>query len=401
MGHLNVSLSNTLGTSPTSSNNSPQVLSNEEMLELEALLAQVLSELEAAVGKAGQNKSNQQTQIGQANLTEANQALQQANTALTKYNAAVEKAKHASLFEKIFSAIVGAILTIIAAVTGQVELAVLSGALLVAAETGGISKVASLLSSALEKLGMSQKDANLVANLIIVVAIIVVCVVTCNPSAGESAAARATAVAADAAAPVEEASTSVLKTVWNVVKSVAGKVQDLISSLPKGVQVGLFAASQGIQSTGLISSLAPFLEHLSSKEQAAIEGLLTTLVALMGLLTAGSFSGNTVCMTGRWARLVQQGLEKAALGFQAGSAASSMALATIELDLASAEELLSFAQAREQLFLSENKSTMSASQGDQKIFADLLSRENEALNNLLQAQTQAGAALANVLCSRG
>ncbi len=292
--------------------------SDYEMQESIGQLMALLTDLQGLIAKLGTQNNQANATVGQALVTEMQAQVKKASDQLQNKLKDQSQQDFWSTFTKVVEGIVGAIVTGIALLCGQPELAIITLAFTVLALSGGMDKMtkglSDVLSKALVDIGVPKEEADAIAkvlaDVIIIVASIVVTVATCGAGGAiagqvlaetaaeegtemaEIAGSQAGEAAAEAAPEAVEASDSFAQKVGNFFENVANKIKtnNPFNKIPKNWNLGIVAGAQAAGSTNFGQDfMASVLVHMKDKNTKQI--LETTLGILISLLTALAGAG--------------------------------------------------------------------------------------------------------------
>lgn len=387
-----------------------------DMSRAVAQLAAALSELQVLLGKYGAEKQNLNNSDMQAMIDQAQAAVKKAEDDLQKLQ---EQQSHHSfwdIFLKVITAVVGAIFTAVALLTGQVELAIVIVALTVASETGAFGAATKAVSDLLQALGVPAKDANIIASVLVIVATIVLTVATCGAAAPEAAADVGEEVADTTAQEVEqtvqetvtettsEESNSVLNTVKNALNKVGNFVKEYnpFSKLSTTTNMAIMTGSQAVMGSNFATYLVEALPGLSSKEKEKLEKILNIIQDIictiasvgsgMAVGSASSAAEQTYAST-----TALRALNIAGYGAQVAGAGGNFALAHVDFEMAQLQASLGTDYASSNLFQNLMKMVETMMQKGTQNTTSALKSHTEELNALLSDLPKAGQALAQVL----
>ncbi|MEN9344409.1 MAG: hypothetical protein RLZZ453_1196 [Chlamydiota bacterium] len=279
-------------------------------------------------------------------------SVQQAIKDLKELIHAENEERHASLFQKIFGAILTSIMCVISAVTAQPELAVISIALYAASVSGGTkwaeNKIADLLHSAF---GLKKSIGRLIGSILIVV------VSVAAGAGGRAAAAKigdligSTALKAGAesatTATVDEANTTADETAEEA--SLKGKASALLKRIPAPLARALTTFGMSASSANLGGNLAAIAHNKKLAE--ALESIVSILSLLAGLVGGGAMgtqevSGGNLSV---WSTRFLKGSVLASGFASVGQGSSSIAVGRFDLLQGSASEAMGHANAELEL----------------------------------------------------
>ncbi|MBS0605014.1 MAG: hypothetical protein JSS60_08300 [Verrucomicrobia bacterium] len=405
------------------SNNS-QIPGNASMQQAIGQLMGLLAELEGEIAKWGNEKSQINSQVGTAMLNEMTAQVNEAQSELQKVIDSQSSSDFWSVFTKVAEVVLAVVLSTVAILCGQPELAVIIIAMTVLAVSGLMDKATEGISDLLQKAGMSPEAANLLSAAIIIVATIVITIATC----GATASAAADAVTDETVEVAEEStemttfsdssegsSTSESTSSESAQQSQnVSKWQRLVNAakwlrentfgrLPKIVNLGIVAGSMAVGSTNFGQYLAA--EVLSKikdgKEKEALTILIETIVTLLAAL-AGAGAGATAASTSSLYQLtnistVLKGLMATEFAVGLAQGGAQIKQGSVQTDLSNETEVLGEIQAfitELQALTNMNNSQMTA---DTKTLSGQLKAHSEEMATLSADVVKEGQALAQVL----
>ena len=366
-------------------------LTSSEMQDIAIALAEVLSQLEEIIGLAGSGKNAVENQIANAHVDAAQAALDKAKADLQTLNVQIAAQAHESLFNKIFGAIVSAIMVAIACVTQQYYLAALMCAMTLATSvpvtSGGKTAMdlfTNALSSTFQNLGMSKSVADMLAAVMVIIVVVAV-----SSGAGDMA-----AMAEEAPALAEKAAADT--------KGVISRMVDWIAeNTSTGTKYAIIMGLQAFQGTNFIATITPFLAKLSEKDREIVQALIQTIVGLLTLIVGGltmaSLPEAGVADFMQKLTRLKPILSGLMIAFTAASSATEFAIGATTLKLSAAELELSKDQADESFFENLFKSITATVQADSKSLGSTLKSQADELIDLQRSQSQADSALASAL----
>ncbi len=288
--------------------------SDYQMQQSIGQLMALLTDLQGLIAKFGTQNNQANATVGQALVTEMQAQVKKASDQLQTILKDQKQQDFWSTFTKVVEGIVGTIVTGIALLCGQPELAIITLAFTILALSGGMDKMtkglSDVLSKALVDIGVPKEEADAIAkvlaDVIIIVASIVVTVATCGAGAAiagqvaaEAAVEEGTEMAeiagsqvAEAAPEAVEASDSFAQKVGNFFENVANKIKtnNPFNKIPKNWNLGIVAGAQAAGSTNFGQDfMASVLVHMKDKNTKQI--LETTLGIIISLLTALAGAG--------------------------------------------------------------------------------------------------------------
>ena len=277
-----------------------------------AEMAFALQMLQVKITKFGQEKANYDGKIAEAEVTAATKHLKQLEKELQKIHQQEEKSKHASFWTKIADIFVAAVSAVVALITLQPELLIITVVSLASA-TGVFKDITNGVSKLLELCHVPDKVAKITAAVLVSVCVTVAAAACGDPeqilnSTAEAGVDVAEDVVNGTASTVEEigetsseeASQGIMDKLSSVFKKIGEK--NPFRKLPKRVNIAAFAGMQAISQTGVISTLVEMgLEsnkHISKKKRKEIEMALNIALAVAAAIVTMGAGGAAMGSTG-------------------------------------------------------------------------------------------------------
>lgn len=268
-----------------------------------AMLMKALEEVGRAMANAElstmtllTDKSEYQNNAGTAFNNIAGQEVTDAMNALNNFIAYLAQEAAASSSSGIFGWIVAAVCTVLAVITCQPALAVVSLTMLALQQSGGMTAMVKGLGGLL--------GSQVAAELLITLVITAVSGGVSSVASGSEAVAEEAAETAAEEAPEEAASSAASDTASNAGTEAEEEQQSLLQRLaqklpfrnvPKPVAIAIIAGTSAAQSSGLVSTAVTDLVQelpISKKAKEALEITLTVLISIMmAIAAAGATTG--------------------------------------------------------------------------------------------------------------
>lgn len=403
--------------------------SNADVGQSLVMVAEALGQLQVLIGKYGAEKAKMNTDVQQAMIQEAQSNVANAQKDLDKI---IQQTEHQSFWQKLLhwiEGILGALLALVAGISGQPQLAVMMILLTVTSETGGFDKLSKAISSLLQDMGVPKKEADLVGSIVVVVATIVAAAMTCGAAApaavtetGTGAAINTAGSAATEIATVAEEAVATTETAATETQSVSRQIMEKIvealkkvmstaakynpfSKLSTAANMGILAGSQALMGSSLVPNIMPLLSKLSEKDKEKLQEALSILMELLSVtvsLGSGAALGTSA--------VVQNGLKVPAslfttvsyltLGGQLAETGAQAELAAINISMADSQAQLAVNNGLMEFFQEMTKQVSSIAANDQKTLGEV---EGTLAKEVLQFSMDANKAsreLAQILCEK-
>ncbi len=388
---------------PTAAQGGP---SDSSMQQLLGELMGLLATLESQIAQWGNQRAQADSSVNKALVTDADAQMNTVNKDLATQAADKTAQQTESNVMKYVGIGVGVLIAAVAILCGQPELAAIVIVMTVLSASGAMDKATQALSTELQKAGMSENDANILASAIIIAATIVVTIVV----GGASAACVAEDISEDTANAATDMTDETTNSTDQTTENTANKANNATKTsknpftrFPKSVNLGVLAGSQAVMSTNFGQYLAAIIlsgmPDGTTKEM--LTGLIEVIVDLLAALAGGGASaaecsGGTIGLFSKFANVlkVMQYAKIGAYAVQAGGqiteAITDIKLALDTFSLGQGQSLLTLLQA----LISMNSGAITA---DTKALTSMLRAHSQELASMTVSLNEAPAAVAKVL----
>lgn len=385
--------------------------SQKPIAEAAAEMMVLLGKLQITIGKADEYVSQMNLQNGDAMIKQMQAAVQHAKDELDKIAKEEHRSHFWSIFSKIAEGVLAAVITGIAILAGQPEIAVLTIVLTTASISGGLDKAAEGVSKLFELMGVPENIAKVLGDLVVIAATIVLTVATAGVASGAAAtevegAVTTTATVATGAAEGTEvavdAGEGVGKGVFSRAKDFC-KTHNPLSKLSKPAQLGVLAGSQVLGSSQFASDFINALPIQNEKLKEKLMIIAEVIQVLASLIGGGAaysaLAAGTAVRTALTLPRVMRAMEAGTAGMTVAQGIGEGGQADVEFRLASAEEGLGWSQAMVKFF--EDLSRISDANGrdGERNAAAKLGEARQDMLDLTRTLPSAEAALARVLAN--
>lgn len=402
----------TPSTKPTTPSISPSGPTNAQMQQMIGDLMGILGTLEEVLAQWGNTKEQASAQVGQAMMQETQARVKDASDQLQKVASSQGQSDGWATFLKVMEAVVGAAIAVISVLCGQPELAAIVLVMTVLTVSGATDKLTQAISTQLQKDGLPANVANIISSVIVIASTVIVTVASCGAASAAAAQQVATTAAETAETAASEVGEEAASEVADEGASSASRLSRLgnyikqggpLKSLPKPVNMGIFAGSQAMLSSNFAQYLATecFSNMPEGKAKDALKALMEVIVNLLAALAGGAAAAgvSAASVTSEFSRsssllsLLLKGKTLAyalQAGGQLGESATQFKLASDMNALGETQATITFLQS----LIHMNSSQQ---QADGKAIANLLNGLAQEIASLTADINKTPAAVAQVL----
>lgn len=288
-----------------------------------AELAFMLQQLQAKIAKFSEKHAESDARISKGLVEAAEANLKSIEHKIKKIKKKQEKEKHASMWEKVGEAVLGALTVTVGALLAQPEIVVM-GVLSLASSTGVFEQIAKhLVAPNFEAMGMDSKGADILADGLVCAAVIGTSMAFCDPEQAVEETAETSASVAEDATNVgmesfdveEDVQTSTFQQMMQAIKDspagqVASKIKGAAARLSRAlgprIKMGLFAALTTTQSTQFTTKLSDVImkaRHIPEEKRKKIEADLNYALMAVSIIASFAVIGGSASNASRAATL--------------------------------------------------------------------------------------------------